>query len=492
MRYKRVFLIQPFYRERHYHFAYLPVGLGYIAEYLKARGITVGFLDMGMGLGRRYKFRRLAKTIEDFAPDLIGVSMFTYRYKDTFALIEKIKAAFPDIRIAAGGPHVSIIRKKALEDCAAIDYGITMEGEETLFELCGGREISEIRGLIYRDGDEVKYSGPRDFIKDIDEIPFPRYEGFNLEGYPASMTILTSRGCPQACIFCPVKATMGAVLRKRSAESVINELEHWYRKGWRKFGIVDDNFTFDKERAIRICDGISSRGMKDVRLTCGNGIRADRIDGELLKKMRDAGFYEFSIGVEAGNDRVLKNIKKGETIETLESAIRLSCEMGFNVRLFFLLGSPGETEKDVESSMRLALKYPVVTARFYNIIPFPMTELYDWVKDRGLFLREPGEYLNNASVWDTNDPVFETPELPASARIRMANRADRLRRKVEEAYYLGRMGRDNAFFRLIAYLYMTDFIQRGLLRIKFVRMADGFLKDIFFRNRLEETSDVSL
>ncbi len=476
MRYKRVFLIQPFYKERHYHFAYLPVGAGYIAEYLKKNNIAYDFLDMNMDLGRKYSFRHLIRRIRDFGPDMIGISMFTYSYKSTFEFINKLKNAVGDIDIIAGGPHVSTMDKKVLEDCPAIDYAVTLEGEETLLELCQGKELPGIKGLIYRDKGAILYNGPREFITDIDKIPFPRYDKFYLRGYPSSMTILTSRGCPYDCIFCPVNTTIGRALRMRSAHSVAEEIYYWYKKGWKEFGIADDNLTFSKKRVLDICDRIESLGMKDLRLSCGNGVRADRLDKELLARMKEVGFHQISIGVEAGNNKVLKNLKKGETIETIENAVRLSCEIGLEVRLFFLLGSPGETETDIEDSMKLALKYPVATSRFYNIVPFPKTELYEWVKRHNFFLRDTEEYLNNASLWDRNNPIFKTPELSTSDRIRLAKKTDRLRRRVEENYYLRLLGANRPSSRFLAYIYTTDFVQKALLRIKFIRRTGSFLK----------------
>ncbi len=485
MRYKKIFLIQPFYKERHYHFAYLPIGPGYIAEHLKENKIKYDFLDMGIDLGKKYNFHYLVRRIRDFDPDLIGVSMFTYRYKDTFNLIEKLKKIFRDVKIAAGGPHVSTMDKKILEDNKSIDYGITLEGEETLLELCGDKELRDIKGLIYRDKDDIIYTGPREFIEDIDRLSFPKYERFYLKGYPRAMTILTSRGCPFNCIFCPVKTTIGKRLRMRSAENVVDEIRYWYKKGWTEFNIADDNFTFDRKRVLDICDNIESEGMRDIRFTCGSGLRADRIDKELLKRMRDVGFYLVSIGVEGGNDKVLKNIKKGEDIETVENAIRLCCEMGFGVRLFFLLGSPGETESDIEDSIKLALKYPVVTACFYNLIPFPKTELFEWIEKRNFFLRQPEEYLNNASVWDLNNPIFETPQLPKFKRIKLARKADKVSRKIREVNYLKILGNNNLFFRFLAYFYMTDFIQREALRIKFIKKLSDFLKWLFFKPHIK-------
>lgn len=157
--------------------------------------------------------------------------------------------------------------------------------------------------------------------------------------------ILSSRGCPFSCIFCPVSLAIGKRLRVRSAGNVVDEVDYWFKikKGYRRFSILDDNFTFYKERTIAICDEIKKRGLKNIILRCGNGIRADKVDREVLEKMKEAGFTYVSYGVESGSERVLKILKKGETIEQIENAIKTSTELGFDVTLFFVIGAPYET-----------------------------------------------------------------------------------------------------------------------------------------------------
>ena len=137
--------------------------------------------------------------------------------------------------------------------------------------------------------------------------------------------------------------------------------------------------------------------------------------------------------MEAGNNKVLSNIKKGETIEEIRQAIGDACELGYKVTLFFLVGSPGENEKDMEDSFRLAGEYPIVGANFYNLIPFPNTELYEWVEKNRYFALPPNRYLNGNMHW-SGVPAFFTPELSIRQRKRMYLRGLRLSSRLWKSY----------------------------------------------------------
>lgn len=421
MSYDKVLLINADYPDSHYAYAGLPVGIGYISEVLSATGIDHQVFDLSL----ERDFKKLKRKIETYMPGLIGYSLFTFRHRYNYRVLEKLKQAFPLIPIVAGGPHISTLREKVLLDCNAINFGITLEGEQTLIELCKEKEPGQIKGLIYRgSGREIRYSEDREFIRDLDYIPFPRYEKFDLKRYPKNMNIVTSRGCPYRCIYCPVKSTIGKTLRVRSAESVVEEFEYWYKVGYRDFSIADDNFTFYQDRVYKICDGLKKKRLSGLRISCGNGVRADKVSYDLLKRMKEVGFYYVAFGVESGNDRVLQYLKKGEKLETIRSSIKTACDLDYQVGLFFIIGSPHETIKDMEDSLRLALQYPVCEALFYNLIPFPNTELYEWVKKNGYFVESPDEYLDWASHW-VNRPLFATPEFPYKERklaYRYANR----------------------------------------------------------------------
>ena len=417
-RFQRVLLIHPRYPAE-YDFHILPVGVGYISHALSKADIPNTVVDMQLG----YELSTLKQRIREFEPDIVGLSMMSFGYPRNYQLLEKIKQWFPNIKTVVGGPHM-IMGEKVLQECSIIDFGVVGEGEETIVELCGGESpVSAIKGLVYRETiGEVIYAGNRPFIADYDANGFPTFAEFEMEKYDNRiMHVATSRGCPYKCIYC---SAGGTKIRLRRAVSVADEFEYWYARGYRNFRIVDDNFTFRAKRVFEICDEFENRGLTGLKIVCANGVRADKVTREMLRRMRGVGFTLLSFGVEGGSDRILKRLKKGETIDAIKRAINDACELGYMVSLFFLVGSPGETEADVRQSVNLAKEYPICGANFYNIIPFPNTELFDWVSQNDYFVRDPGEYLANSSHW-VNDPFFETPELSVEKRKELVSWANR-------------------------------------------------------------------
>ena len=403
-----------------------PPGLGYLAQSLFEAGIEYAVEDM-RGRGRLSQLRR---RIRAFQPDLIGVSLVSFEYKRSYELIHHIKEYYPRTSIVVGGAHVSALRASVLEQCPDIDFGVVQEGERVLVQLCKGEiPLEKIPGLLYRQ-DGAVISGPEpQLIMDLDSIPFPRYLHFDLKRYVKEIPLITSRGCPYRCIFCP-NSLMAKKFRARSATNVVDEIEYWYARGTRHFVVDDDNFTLVKERVYDICDEIEQRGLKDLFIRCANGIRADRVDRDLLARMKEVGVREVGFGADGGNNRVLLDIvHKGETIETIEEAIQDAIDVGLEVRLFIIVGHPGETLSDVEDSFALAQRYPIILLHLNNPIPYPGTELFEWVRTHDCFLMPPEEYLNNLTDSD-NEPVFETPELPADLRTEILKQAREIERSV--------------------------------------------------------------
>ncbi len=467
MRYQKILLVNPAYSGARVK-AVFSAGLGYIAEALKSYGYNYDVFDLSLG----YTQKSLMGKIKSFCPDLIGVSMMTYRYKETCGLIKNIKQRFPAVLIAAGGPHVSLFREELLRGCPELDYGITMEGEETSIELCKGIPLESIKGLIMRNAQGVVYNGDRRFIQDLDAVAFPRYEKFELDKIINrqinALPIVSSRGCPFECVYCPVKCSIGKVFRMRSPGNIAQELGYWYNKGYRRFSFADDNFTLVKQRVVDLCEMIKSSGLKGLALSCDNGVRADKVDEELLALMKEAGFYRIAFGVEAGSDRILKNLNKSESIETIKQRIQEACGLGYEIDLFFLVGSPGETLEDLEDSFKIASDYPIGTAYFYNIIPFPHTRLFDWIKENGKFLKQPQDYLNDYPILD-NDPVFETPEMPVKEKKEALRRAFAITRKTMRRNWAKRLAKIGALGGLLAFIYTTEFVQNIVIRNRSLR-----------------------
>jgi len=464
--YRRVSLIYPPTFESHWGAIRPPVGLGYLSEMLQRQGVEHQVIDMGLG----YSVGQVRKRIAAFETDLIGVSMTSLFHRSVYDILHALKRRFPTIPIVAGGPHISTLRQQVLEDCPAIDFGVTLEGDETIGELCHGRPAGGIKGLLYRtSAGDVAYTGDREFIADLDRLPFPKYERFELDKYVArEIGVITSRGCPYSCTFCPVKTTIGRKPRFRAALPVVDELQHWHARGYRDILILDDNFALHADRVHAICDEIERRGLAGFRFRCGNGIRADHVDRRLLERMYAVGFRFLSFGVESANEHVLQAVKKGEKLDRIEQAVREACEIGYDVTLFFIIGLPGETPDDAETSLRFAQKYPVFDAKFYNLIPFPNTEIYEWLEGNQGFLHAPEEYLNCASHWDV-EPQFETPEFPRAERVRMLKRAHLVRREIRKAAMRRKLRKFGPLGRPAASLFVYDWMQDFLTHNRPVR-----------------------
>ena len=311
-----------------YFSAQMPhTGIAYVSAMLKKSGIDTKIIDMRLG----YKMEEVLKIIDVYQPQFVGITLYSFGFDRSKNTIDQIKTHSELYKVVIGGPHVAALRKKTLEDTLA-DIAVVKEGEITMLEICQGIPLNEIMGIIWRNGNEIVENADAPFIKDLDEIPLPDYEGFELEKYlgfkERHLPLVTSRGCPYQCNFCSIKLSMGMKFRARSPENIIGEIEHWYNKGWRSFEVDDDNFTMDMNRAHKICDMIIEKGLK-ITWKCDNGIRADRIDLPLLEKMKKAGCIYISFGVEAGNDKILKVIKKGEKLETIVNGINLAKNIVF-------------------------------------------------------------------------------------------------------------------------------------------------------------------
>jgi len=400
-----------------------PLGTGYLAEALSEGSVDYDVIDMKLGYSEDDVIERVRKG----GYDCVGTTVYTVGHKRFFGLLGAIKDACPGVATIAGGPHVTILGAKILEEYPKVDIAFTGEAERSLVRYLKGEEPSSIPGVVHRDGAKGVCANPLERPGDLDAIGWPRYEKFELHKYANEMGVITSRGCPYSCIFCSVGLTLGKEIRTRSIEGIGSELEFWYAKGTRIFNFLDDNFTFYRERVFALCDEIEKRGLKGITLRASNGIRADKIEREMLVRMKEAGFKSFGIGVEAGNDKVLKTLKKGETMAEIESAIKLSCELGFEVSLFFVYGTPGETVEDIEDSIKIARKYPVFKADFYNLMPFPGTALWDWVEGKKAWTADPLELLDSMDKnlrfsKKTGKPFFTTPELSLEDREALAKR----------------------------------------------------------------------
>lgn len=474
IRYKKVLFIYPDYPLTSFTMPVAPTGLGYLAEFLKENGIDYRVLDMRLG----YQLKEIKRIILQEWPDLIGISLMSFMYNNHYNLIHLIKKEFPGISIVAGGPHLSTSKAKVMEECPDIDFGIIQEGEAPLLSLCQGQKPSDIPGLLFRDNGSVILN-PLALNQELelDQLPFPKYERFELSKYGYGVSLVSSRGCPYSCIYCTASVARQK-FRARSANNIVDEIEYWYKRGCREFDMQEDNPTFNRNRIFELCDEIEKRGLKDLVIMCGNGVRADKVDREILARMKQVGFKRLGFGVEAGNNKVLKSIKKGETIEIIKKAIQEACDLEFFVSLFFIVGSPTETPQDVQDSIDIALSYPISHVNFFNLIPLPETELFKWVEENNYFLVKPEVYMNKGSIIQMScKPVFQTPYFTKRERINALRKGKSIERFIKRRTIRKTLSNLCPLNYIIAWVYMLQLVQH---------VENQLLRSIFYRKLVDK------
>lgn len=416
------------------------IGIAYLTSFLKQNNVRVAIFDEGI----EGDLKKLFSLIDEFKPALIGITIFSYSYGFAYNLIKRIKEK-SSISIVAGGPHVCAVKGRLLED-TGIDFAVKQEGELTLLELLQesskqNPDYSKIKGLMWRGADKILENPNRNLISDLDSLPFPDYDSFGITRYVCykqrTLPLITSRGCPYGCNYCSVRLSMGQGFRARSERSVFSEIKYFYERGWRNFDVNDDCFTLDKQRAENICDLLIENKL-NIRFQLYNGIRVDTVNPRLLKKMKLAGCYLISYGCEAGSDKVLRAIKKGITLEQVRDAVRWANEAGIPNSVNFIIGHKEETYQDALDTLRFARSLPTNFVNFYNLLPYPGTESFEWARQHANFLVPPDSFLEDISYRD-NQPVFETQEFTKDQRQRVISLGFNLYRKKILTFRMGRL-----------------------------------------------------
>lgn len=393
--------------------AFPRLGLAYLSGALYEQGIDHDIIDLGLHLNDWREV--LAARSKNHT--VFGITSTTFEFKAARQVAGYIKKRAPEAKIILGGPHSTLTGKEILTHQKEFDYILRGEGERVLpdfvrlVENGSSCDIQSLLGVFSRNA-PVSNGNKLTWIKDINAIPLPRYDKFEMEKYaeaPKAMQVLTSRGCPFGCIYCSVNLIMGRKFRSRSPDDIIFELEHLIAKyGTSSFSFNDDNLTFDINRAKTICKLIIDRGL-NICWNASNGIRVDYLDEELVSLMKNSGCNEVAIGIESTNNEILQKLKKGTKLEKIENAISLINRYEIPLKGFFLIGSPGETRKDVFASLDFAKKH-LKNARFSMLTPYPGTALWQWVSENKYWTEEkPIEEIINYTHIGGGKTCYETP-----------------------------------------------------------------------------------
>ncbi|MBN2244272.1 MAG: radical SAM protein [Candidatus Aminicenantes bacterium] len=387
---------------------YSPMGLLYIASYANAKyagRFQIEILDTQV---EQMGYDRIKEHIKKTRPDVVGISSMTFLVIDSLKVAKLAKEVDPNIHVVVGGTHPSIFPQEMAAQ-PEIDSIVIGEGEITFSELLDALDkklpLDGIRGVGYRKNGCVIINPGRDFIRDLDSLPFPdrnlipykKYYNLLGKGKEVMTSMLTSRGCPHNCIFCTKKD--GRICRMRSPENVLREIEECLALGINDFDIIDDTFTINRKRIMSITNLIIE---KDLKITMDVRARVDQVDQEILDKLARAGCNRIRFGVESGNSEVLKNLKKGIRLDQVHSAFKMAKKAGIVTFAYFMLGSPGETASGIEESISLAKKINPDYVQFLITTPFPATELYDLGMEKGILTND---YWREFSAQPTEDFV---------------------------------------------------------------------------------------
>ena len=384
---------------------------------------TTGFVAFPKSID----YDKIREAIARFSPQVIGISVRSTLFNQTKEIVFFLKSNFPDILIMAGGSHMGIDGDGFMNELP-VDIGVIGEAEFTIQELClyfqGEKKISSIKGIIYRENENLFNTGPRDFINDLENLPFPSFDRFSSvmanKGFIPSYPIVTSRGCPYSCTFCLSPLVSGKKWRSRSPESIAGELDYAKRAyKIKRVNFMEDNFNLDLERAKKILTLMITK-FNDLVIDFLAGLRVEMIDDEFVRLIADSKVKCVAMGIESADDEVRKCLRKGVSIEKTVDSIKKLKKAGVNTQTFFIIGLPGSTyEKDLYS-IKFAKELGIST--YWTIAnAYPNTEMMRWVSNNGRFL---SDYKTSSMTFlDEATLNFDTVNYPAEKRKEAFERA---------------------------------------------------------------------
>jgi len=409
--------------------AYPPLGLAYISAYLKSHDINCEVIDLSFDTDLFQIHNIKDRNV------VYGITCTTAFYNTAKEITMILKQNDPEATICLGGAHPTVMPEYILSDDKNTDVVVVGEGEHTMYDIVKmySNSPKTIKGIYYRDetGKITKTEG-REPIQNLDELPFPDQAVFPIEKYFTKkgyreLSMITSRGCPNNCIFCQptIHKMFGRKMRFRSAKNVVDEME-WAINKFNLDLIVfsDDTFTLSKKHTTEICQEIIKRNLKilwrvQTRVTT---------DEETMKLMKKAGCFLMAFGVESGSNTILKNIRKGITTEQIIKAFDTGKKVGILTYAFLMVGNEGETDETIAQTVNLIKRIKPFSGHIGITTPYPGTYLYERTKvkntdwEKYIHIRN-GTVATNISTLEADTLIkgkqaFETTLVSEAQKIR--------------------------------------------------------------------------
>ncbi|MCU0600276.1 MAG: B12-binding domain-containing radical SAM protein [Desulfobacterales bacterium] len=383
-----------------------PLGICYVAGACEAAGAEVRIFDY---IVNRYDPEKLKKQLDEFAPDVVGATSVTLNFPAAAGIIQAVKRHRPSVVTLMGGPHVSFAAQSSLRAYPEIDVIFIGEAERSLQQwLPAYRDRTSwnaIKGLAFINDGQFITTGQGDFIEDLNTLPLPSRRLLPISKYQAlgfPISIITSRGCPNKCIFCLGRKMVGFKSRYRDPERVADEIEMILSMGFNRINIADDLFTANKKRVQAFCEEILHRG---IRFDWSAFARVDTVHEETLRLMRQAGCDAVSFGIETGNPEMLKTIRKGISLDQARYAVSLCKKTGIQAHASFMIGLPGESMQTMNDTLEFA-KSLNIEHGYHMLAPFPGTTVRENVKDYDIEI-----LTDDWAKYDANSAIVRTSKL---------------------------------------------------------------------------------
>jgi radical SAM superfamily enzyme YgiQ (UPF0313 family) len=362
------------------------LGVGYISSYLKAHGHQCCIFD---GNFNSWGYEELIERVRDYQPEIVGITAMTHEIVPAHRVASALKEKNKKLMVVIGGCHITALPKRTLEEFPNFDYGVYGEGEKTMLELVeqgidGNPE--KILGLVYRKNDKnVIVNSPRSELssEELNSMPYPDFAEYYhsskaLSGKGKYYVLFSSRGCPYSCAFC--MQVLGRKLRRRSTASVLGEIEYAMKRfGAHTIDFSDEIFLFNSKETRELLQRIIDLGLPK-RLKWSALTRANMVKSDLINLAKQAGCIRLAMGVESGNNNILKTINKKITIEQVERAAEIIRAANIPLVTYYILGHPDETVDTVRQTVDLACRLKSDQIYIGLMVPYPGTQVFKWAQ----------------------------------------------------------------------------------------------------------------
>ena len=385
-----------------------PLGILYLGAVLQERGMEVSVLDQP---AKGFTIEETVNWVEKEDPDILGFSTFASSGRTAALISKKVKEKNPNVITVFGNYYATFNSERVLRKYPSVDIIVRGEGENTAIELVSclrnKDSLKKVRGITFKNGENIVSTPDQPLIKDLDSLPFPDRELIDDEYHsiiaganvaPKKFTsMVSSRGCVYKCRFCSCQRFARGMWRSRSVQSTLDELHFLASEGYEQFIFIDDSFTLNQKRVIKLCREMRKEKI-DLEWICEG--RVDNCSYEMLREIARAGCRILYFGIESANQRLLNYYNKQTTPQQSKTAVKTARKAGIDAVVgSFIVGAPDETKEEIQNTIEFAKQIPIDFPQFNILGVYPGTDIWNEFEAKGLL--KGGEY------WETGVAVSE-------------------------------------------------------------------------------------